>query len=112
MTITEHAIRRYKQRIGKRTAARKRIIARINRDLKNDVWIRKASHKEDVDGAYILVTSKYQAVCIKSHVVTIEELTPMLREQIEEMKLIQEQQRRGTNDIVEDNDDEVEEFAM
>ena len=103
MLITEHAIHGYKQRIGKRTASKKRIIARINRDLKNDVWFRKASHKEDVDGAYILVTSKYQAVCIKSHVVTIEELTPSLKEQIEEMKQVKEQQKRADND---------EEFAM
>ena len=92
MIITEHAIHRYKQRIGKRTAARKRIIARINHDLKNDVWFRKTSHKEDETGAYILVTSKFQAVCIKGHVVTIEELTPFLKGQIERLKA-QEQRR-------------------
>ncbi|MGM9924798.1 MAG: hypothetical protein ACI35R_11180 [Bacillus sp. (in: firmicutes)] len=94
MTITDHAIRRYKQRVGKRTAARKRIIARIHQDLKNDVWFRKACNKEDVYGAYILVTSKYQAVCIKNYVITIEELTPAMKKEIEELKLAQEQQRR------------------
>lgn len=71
MTITEHAIRRYKQRIGKRTASKKRIVAQINRDLQKDVKQRKPSKVKD---HYILVTSKYQAVCYKSRVVTITAL--------------------------------------
>lgn len=68
MTITDHALRRYKQRIGKRTASRKRIVTQINRDLTRDVIYRKPSRVKD---HYILVTSKYQAVCYKSRVVTI-----------------------------------------
>lgn len=71
MTITAHAIRRYKQRIGKRTASRRRIITQINRDLERDVQYRKPSK---VRGHYILVTSKYQAVCFKQKVVTITSL--------------------------------------
>lgn len=72
MTITDHALRRYKQRIGRRTASKKRIIAQINRDLKKDVRCRKPSR---VKGQYILVTSKYQAICYKSRVVTIISLS-------------------------------------
>ena len=86
MIITEHAIHRYKQRIGRRTASKKRILALINHDLKSDVLFRKTPKKEHVNGTYILVTSKYQAVCIKGHVVTIEELTPSLKEHVEKLK--------------------------
>ncbi|MFE7821384.1 hypothetical protein COJ01_17620 [Priestia megaterium] len=71
MTITRHAVRRYKGRIGKKTASRKRIITQINRDLQRDVRYRKPSKVKD---HYILVTSKYQAVCYKSRVVTIYRL--------------------------------------
>lgn len=72
MTITTHAIRRYKQRIGRRTASRRRIVTQINRDLQRDVQYRKQSKIKD---HYILVTSKYQAVCYKSKVVTITSLS-------------------------------------
>lgn len=72
MTITAHAIRRYKQRIGKRTASRRRIISQINRDLHSGVVKRKRSKVKD---HYILVTSKYQAVCYRSRVITITSLT-------------------------------------
>lgn len=72
MTITGHAIRRYKQRIGKRTASKKRIVTQINRDLSRDVQHRRPSKVKD---HYILVTSKYQAVCYKSRVVTITALS-------------------------------------
>lgn len=72
MTITTHAIRRYKQRIGKRTASRRRIITQINRDLQRDVQYRKPSK---IKNHYILVTSKYQAVCYKSRVLTITSLS-------------------------------------
>ena len=109
MFITEHAIHRYKQRIGKKSAAKKRIIHRINLDLKHDVWFRKESHKEDVMGAYILVTSKYQAVCVKGHVVTIEELTPFLKGQIERLKA--QEQRRMREKRAERDGDGVEEFV-
>ncbi|EKS8357614.1 hypothetical protein QC455_001551 [Bacillus cereus] len=68
MIITEHAVRRYKQRVGKRTASKKRVVMQINRDLARDVKYRKPSK---VKNHYILVTSRYQAVCYKSRVVTI-----------------------------------------
>lgn len=87
MTITEHAINRYKKRIGRKTASRKRIIAQINSDLKKDVQFRKPSKKE---GHYILVTSKYQAVCCKSRVVTITELSPSQKAKIEAMQAKEE----------------------
>lgn len=72
MTISDHAVRRYKQRIGKRTASKRRIVAQINRDLLNDVKYRK---KSKVENHYILVTSKYRAVCCKNRVVTITKLS-------------------------------------
>ncbi|AFQ30367.1 hypothetical protein P4493_10095 [Bacillus thuringiensis] len=68
MTITEHAVRRYKQRVGKRTASKKRVVMQINRDLARDVKYKKKSKVKD---HYILVTSRYQAVCYKHRVVTI-----------------------------------------
>lgn len=71
MTITEHAYRRYKRRLGRRTASKKRIITQINRDLARDVLYRKPSK---IKNHYILVTSKYQAVCCRSRVVTIMSL--------------------------------------
>ncbi|MFE4029276.1 hypothetical protein ACFX4N_24300 [Priestia sp. YIM B13551] len=71
MRIMAHAIRRYKRRIGKRTASRKRVITQINRDLQRDVRLRKASKIKD---HYILVTSKYQAVCYRNRVITIMDL--------------------------------------
>ena len=43
MIITEHAVRRYKQRVGKRTASKKRVVMQINRDLARDVKYRKPS---------------------------------------------------------------------
>jgi len=93
MTVTEHAIRRYKQRIGKKTTARRKIIAQINRDLQKDVWYRKKSNKEAYFGAYILVTSRYQAVCIKGRIVTIEEHTPATKARVEELKAIRDRKR-------------------
>lgn len=71
MLIRDHAIRSYKKRLGRKTASKKRIIAQINRDLKNDVKERRSSH---VPGHYILITSKYQAVCYKKEVFTIKYL--------------------------------------
>lgn len=71
MYIWDHAVRRYKLRIGKRTASKKRIIAQIKRDLKHDVQKKKPSKVKE---HYILVTSKYQAVCYKNQVITIKYL--------------------------------------
>lgn len=72
MTISAHAIRRYKKRIGNKTSSKKRVIAQICRDLARDVKYKKRSH---VPNHYILVTSKYQAVCCGTRVVTITELS-------------------------------------
>ncbi|MBD3107490.1 hypothetical protein IEO70_03855 [Bacillus sp. AGMB 02131] len=112
MLITEHAIHRYKQRIGKKTAARKRIVASINHDLKKDVWFRKNPKKEHVNGTYILVTSKYQAVCIKGHVVTIEELTPSLKEQVERLKRQKQESRKKGNAVQRVHGEDVRKFVI
>lgn len=72
MLVTDHAIRRYKKRVGKKTASKRRIFSQINRDLEKDVRYRKQSK---VDNHYILVTSKYKAVCYRSRVITILSLT-------------------------------------
>lgn len=71
MYIWDHAVRRYKQRVGKRTASKRRVRNQIKHDLKVDVVTRKPSK---VKGHYIVVTSKYQAVCYKNQVVTIKHL--------------------------------------
>lgn len=68
MLITDHAIRRYKQRVGKRTASKRRIFTRINKDLEQDVQERRPSK---VPNCYILITSKYKAVCHGKKVLTI-----------------------------------------
>lgn len=84
MTITDHAIRRYKKRMRKRTAARKRVIAEINRDLQRDVQYSKPSY---VEGHYILFTSKFRAVCYKNRVITITALSEKTGYEVEEEEL-------------------------
>ena len=72
MLVTDHAIRRYKRRIGKKHASKKKIHRQINSDLKKDVVSKEKSRtKED---HYILTTSKYRAVCYKNRVITITNL--------------------------------------
>ncbi len=68
MLVTNHAIRRYKQRIGRRTASKRRIFTQIIKDLERDVQdhLNLPTSKH-----YILVTSKYKAVCYKNRVITI-----------------------------------------
>ena len=68
MFVTDHAIRRYKQRVGKKTASKRRIFTQINRDLERDIQDKRTS---EVPKHYILITSKYQAVCYKNIVITI-----------------------------------------
>lgn len=69
MTFSDHAIRRYKKRIlKKRTTSRKRVITQLHRELSRDIRFRKGMKIRD---HYLLVTSTFQAVCFKHHVVTI-----------------------------------------
>lgn len=72
MTISDHAIKRYKQRIGCRTSSRKKVISRIVNDLKKDVVRRIVLSKEK--GYYLLITSKYKAVCYKHKVISVQHL--------------------------------------
>lgn len=68
MKIGKHAIRRYKQRIGKRTSSKER----IERDIKR--YIETATLKTvyyKTTGQYRIWTPKFIAVCEKGMVVTI-----------------------------------------
>lgn len=68
MNIRQHAVRRYKRRIGDRTASRERIIRKINREIeKNTV---KKSFNENT-GQYRIYTTQFVAVCKKNTVITI-----------------------------------------
>lgn len=71
MTFSSHALRRYKKRFGKKTTSKTRLLNQLHRDFKYGVKERKPS---GVPGYYILVLSKYQAVCSRHHVVTITDL--------------------------------------
>lgn len=69
MTFSDHAIRRFKKRIlKKRTTSRKRVIAQMHKELGRDVQFRK---EMQIREHYLLVTSTFQAVCFKHHVVTV-----------------------------------------
>jgi hypothetical protein len=68
MKIGVHAVRRYKQRIGCRTASRKRICSLINKEIEKNT-VRKIYNK--LTGQYRIETSKFIAVCEKGMVVTI-----------------------------------------
>lgn len=66
--IKDHAIRKYKRIVGRRSASKKKIISLILRDLKNDV---KISKRHKIKNQYVLITSKYQAVISRKEVVTL-----------------------------------------
>lgn len=71
MLIRDHAIKKYKKRIGKRTASKSRIISAINHDIKHDLKERKPSNEY---GCHTLITSKFQAICKGNTVLTIKRL--------------------------------------
>lgn len=68
MKVGKHAIRRYKQRIGRRTASRERIIKDIKNQIQNHCTKKIYN---DFTGQYRVETSKFVAVCEKGTVVTI-----------------------------------------
>lgn len=68
MKIGVHAVRRYKKRIGCRTASKKRICHLINKEIEKNT-IRRKYNKET--GQYRIETPKFTAVCDKGKVVTI-----------------------------------------
>jgi hypothetical protein len=68
VTINDHAIRRYKKRFGKKRLSKRKVIALINKDLRDDVI---GTRKCSSPGYYIMKTSKYNAVCYKNRVITI-----------------------------------------
>lgn len=68
MRIGKHAVRRYKQRIGKRTSSKERIEKDIKKHIET-ATIKKVFYKET--GQYRIWTPKFIAVCEKGMVVTI-----------------------------------------
>jgi hypothetical protein len=68
VTINDHAIRRYKKRFGKKRASKRKIIALINKDLRDNVIGKRNCSSP---GYYILKTPNYNAVCFKNRVITI-----------------------------------------
>jgi hypothetical protein len=68
MKVGVHAVRRYKQRIGLRTASKKRICTLINKEIEKNT-VRKVYNQ--LTGQYRIETSKFIAVCEKGMVVTI-----------------------------------------
>lgn len=68
MKIGQHAIRRYKSRIGGRTASRKRIESIIKKEIENNLKRRTYNPKT---GQYRLETGKFIAVCERGMVLTI-----------------------------------------
>lgn len=68
MKIGRHAVRRYKQRIGKRTSSKERIEKDIKKHIET-ATIKKVFYKET--GQYRIWTPKFIAVCEKGMVVTI-----------------------------------------
>lgn len=68
MKVGQHAIRRYKSRIGGRTASRRRIIDSINKEIDKNT-LRKVYNNKT--GQYRIETMKFTAVCEKGKIVTI-----------------------------------------
>jgi hypothetical protein len=68
MRIGKHAVRRYKQRIGKRTSSKERIEKDIKKHIET-ATIKKVYNKDT--GQYRIWTPKFIAVCEKGMVVTI-----------------------------------------
>jgi hypothetical protein len=68
MRIGVHAVRRYKRRIGCRTASKRRICDLINKEIGKNT-VRKIHNK--ATGQYRIETSKFVAVCEKGMVITI-----------------------------------------
>jgi pyruvate-formate lyase len=68
MNIKQHAVRRYKKRIGDRTASKKRIISKINKEIEKNTFKKE---KISIDGHYRIYTPHFVAVCKKNTVITI-----------------------------------------
>lgn len=68
MIIGRHAIKRYKRRIGKKHANRRRIVDDINYYIEN---YSTCKYKANGDGYYKIETPKFTAVCFKNTVVTL-----------------------------------------
>jgi len=88
--IKDHAIRRYKRRIGYKTSSKKKVVKSINNALNKDLLERRPSY---IEGYHILVTSKFQAVVYRNKVVTVTELDqPITQETISETDVSEDAQ--------------------
>lgn len=84
-SVSDHAVKRYKQRIGKKNAARKAIIAHIHRELRRAIAQKKYTCKRDPlrpnhfkhatfeCESFVVVTSHSSVITIYSHDEKIEQ---------------------------------------
>lgn len=68
MYVTKHAVKRYKQRVGKKSASHKRIVRTIQSQVKN---ANLGQSHEYYGGKYCIYTDKFIAGCIHNTVCTI-----------------------------------------
>lgn len=68
MLIKEHAVRRYRQRIGSKNTPKSKVIRSIQKEVKNRVVKRT---KPNMEGKYYLHTKNITAVCIRNTILTI-----------------------------------------
>lgn len=68
MKIRKHAVRRYKQRIGSKSASKRRIVDKINKEIENNT-LRKIFNKKT--SYYRIETTNFIAICKKNAVITI-----------------------------------------
>jgi single-stranded DNA-specific DHH superfamily exonuclease len=68
MIVGKHAVRRYKKRIGKKNASRKRIVRDIQKQVMNHAINRYTINDS---GQYRIETPKFIAVCHKNTIITI-----------------------------------------
>lgn len=91
MYITSHAAQRYKKRFANKRTPKKKVIAAIQKSLKQDFVNRKPL---DSPGYYAIFTKTFQAVCWRGRVITILHLKddanrfvtkPTLREMLDRL---------------------------
>lgn len=86
MLIKEHAVRRYRQRIGSKNTSKSRVIRSIQKEVKDRVIKRT---RPNLEGKYFLHTKNITAVCVRNTVVTI--LPPIIfKENKEEASSVKE----------------------
>lgn len=77
MKVCNHAVRRYKQRVGGRTSSRERVVRQIKSEIHNNTV---KSYTSNNNHLYI-ETTKFIAVVYKGTIVTILPLEPLPKKQ-------------------------------